>query len=419
MQEEHKKAIQRNFSSLVEGTDLDSMVMALYEKGVFSQQMIEPYRDTSITPRERKRILYREITRRGPQAFTMLLEALREMGHWDLVRDLDPNSPLQLRARRPVLPPNLSGPQDNFVSLTIEKHKPKNNNNDIIKPRPGSDAPVPPPPVNSSEPVAIPCFHVKESTHFFEDDVSRDIQLYRTRSRKRGVLVVFSYISFLLNIEPNRDGVNVDCDKLKYLFSEIGFEVLTYQNLTLEQTRATLEQMSSVLAGYECVFLVVSSHGHERRYSSDTDIRCSDGKFISLYAIVDYFNNRKLPNFTDLPKVFIFQACRGENEDFVQGGGALAPDPLPLHHAEKPLYSNILIANSTLPGFISHRDVKAGSWYIQVLCEVFAERAHDCHVDELFTLVDKRLRLRFGRQTSSVDRWGFNNKLYLHPGLYE
>lgn len=61
-----------------------------------------------------------------------------------------------------------------------------------------------------------------------------DIQLYRTRSRKRGVLVVFSYISFLLNIEPNRDGVNVDCDKLKYLFSEIGFEVLTYQNLTLE-----------------------------------------------------------------------------------------------------------------------------------------------------------------------------------------
>nr|AEK20834.1 caspase-5 isoform b [Bombyx mori] len=383
MQEEHKKAIQRNFSSLVEGTDLDSMVMALYEKGVFSQQMIEPYRDTSITPRERKRILYREITRRGPQAFTMLLEALREMGHWDLVRDLDPNSPLQLRARRPVLPPNLSGPQDNFVSLTIEKHKPKNNNNDIIKPRPGSDAPVPPPPVNSSEPVAIPCFHVKESTHFFEDDVSRDIQLYRTRSRKRGVLVVFSYISFLLNIEPNRDGVNVDCDKLKYLFSEIGFEVLTYQNLTLEQTRATLEQMSSVLAGYECVFLVVSSHGHERRYSSDTDIRCSDGKFISLYAIVDYFNNRKL------------------------------------HHAEKPLYSNILIANSTLPGFISHRDVKAGSWYIQVLCEVFAERAHDCHVDELFTLVDKRLRLRFGRQTSSVDRWGFNNKLYLHPGLYE
>lgn len=63
--------------------------------------------------------------------------------------------------------------------------------------------------------------------------------------------------------------------------------------------------------------------------------------------------------------------------------------------------------------------MKAGSWYIQVLCEVFAERAHDCHVDELFTLVDKRLRLRFGRQTSSVDRWGFNNKLYLHPGLYE
>lgn len=70
-------------------------------------------------------------------------------------------------------------------------------------------------------------------------------------------------------------------------------------------------------------------------------------------------------------------------------------------------------------GFVSHRDEKLGSWYIQALCEVFARRAHDTHVDELFTLVDQRLKELFEIQTSSVDRWGFNQRLYLHPGLHE
>lgn len=44
MDEKDKKSIQSNFSSLVERTDLDLMVNALYERGVFSEQMMEPYR---------------------------------------------------------------------------------------------------------------------------------------------------------------------------------------------------------------------------------------------------------------------------------------------------------------------------------------------------------------------------------------
>lgn len=44
MEEVHRRAIQSNFVSLMETTDLDSMVTALYERGVFSEQMIEPYK---------------------------------------------------------------------------------------------------------------------------------------------------------------------------------------------------------------------------------------------------------------------------------------------------------------------------------------------------------------------------------------
>lgn len=80
---------------------------------------------------------------------------------------------------------------------------------------------------------------------------------------------------------------------------------------------------------------------------------------------------------------------------------------------------NVCSTTEPVAGFVSRRDPERGSWYIQALCEVFAARAHDCHVDKLFTLVDERLRTRFHIQTSSVDRWGFNRRLYLHPGLAE
>lgn len=72
-----------------------------------------------------------------------------------------------------------------------------------------------------------------------------------------------------------------------------------------------------------------------------------------------------------------------------------------------------------LSGNVAYRDPQLGSWYIQALCDVFAARAHDCHVERLLTLVDQRLHAAFRLQTSSVDRWGFNRRLYLHPGLVE
>lgn len=46
MEDDDRKAIQNNFISLVEQTDLDIMVSSLYEKGVFSERMIEPYKVT-------------------------------------------------------------------------------------------------------------------------------------------------------------------------------------------------------------------------------------------------------------------------------------------------------------------------------------------------------------------------------------
>nr|AFJ04535.1 caspase 5 [Spodoptera litura] len=445
MQREHRDAIQSNFSSLVERTDLDSVVTALYEKGVFSEQMIEPYRNNSELERDRKRRLYMDVTRRGPHAFAHLVDTLGELGYWDLARDLDPDSPFSFSSqqRSHPIPQPKPADNDNFRSLSTS-NRPRAEPNRIN----AQLQSTPPPPAvennNVNEEVTAPPFIVKKSTKFMEDDDTKDLKLYKTRGRNRGILLDFTYTEFDNNIEEFRNGVDVDCNNLKYLFDELGFRRPGYLNLTKAETMETLKSLNNVLVNIESVFIVVASHGYERPHSSDTDVRCKDGQLISLYDFMTYFNNRNMPALIGVPKVFIFQMCRGSSADYAWHSSSPAQQmPMPagdvvydgrpeppasaassaLHLYDRPrqtpLYSDILIAHSTLPGLVAHRDGKRGSWYIQALCEVFAARAHDCHVEKLFTLVDQRMQDKFKVQTSSVDRWGFNKRLYLHPGLYE
>ena len=52
-----------------------------------------------------------------------------------------------------------------------------------------------------------------------------------------------------------------------------------------------------------------------------------------------------------------------------------------------PTMSDILIGYSTLPGFVSHRDVYLGTWYISAICEVFMKHACDTDVEDMLKMV--------------------------------
>lgn len=43
MEDEHREAIRRNISSLVNQTDLEIMRSALYEKGIFTEHNMDTY----------------------------------------------------------------------------------------------------------------------------------------------------------------------------------------------------------------------------------------------------------------------------------------------------------------------------------------------------------------------------------------
>jgi len=50
-------------------------------------------------------------------------------------------------------------------------------------------------------------------------------------------------------------------------------------------------------------------------------------------------------------------------------------------------YSDMLIVQSTLPGHVAYRDQITGSWFIQILCKVFMNKACTDHVQDLFNIV--------------------------------
>ncbi|XP_063531859.1 caspase-7-like [Cydia strobilella] len=273
-------------------------------------------------------------------------------------------------------------------------------------------------------PLATPGnLQVIRSTKFM-DDLGKEIKLYRTRGVLRGALVLFSYSEFTTG-ENFRD-IASDNEMLMDLFRQIGFKlILPHENKTKQETLDLIKALE--LDGFECVFFVVSSHGYGRVGMWDTEFRCTDGGLISCYEVVDRFNSENYPTLDGVPKVFIFQACRGKKRPLELQGVQIDVTNFNEETEARESrsrgrnYSDILIAHSTLPGFVSPRNEgdNKGSWYKQALCAVFAAHAHDHHVIELFQLVDEALKRHCHAATTTVESWGFNKHLYLHPGLTE
>lgn len=60
---------------------------------------------------------------------------------------------------------------------------------------------------------------------------------------------------------------------------------------------------------YDCLLISILTHG-------DNDHLCAyDGKY-EISSIYDYFSASKCPTLAGKPKLFIIQACRGDNADF-------------------------------------------------------------------------------------------------------
>ena len=202
--------------------------------------------------------------------------------------------------------------------------------------------------------------------------------------------LVINNKDFINDAEAIRKGSDVDLKSLNSLFSEeLQFQVTERSNLTYQEMMMEVRSFASKEEHGEAdmAAVVVMSHGRE-------GVVCTtDHRMVQIDWILKQFNNDECPRLRGKPKLFVFQACRGDDSDY--GVSTTASDSQRSSggmEMKENSWSDMVIAYSTIPGYVANRDIVDGSWFIQSFCQVFRERAKTLEIREMLDLVSKRLR---------------------------
>uniref|UniRef100_A0A131XAK7 Putative caspase n=1 Tax=Hyalomma excavatum TaxID=257692 RepID=A0A131XAK7_9ACAR len=216
---------------------------------------------------------------------------------------------------------------------------------------------------------------------------SLEAEEYSMSRRRRGKCVIFNNRCFESHTGMSeRVGTNLDADSLRDCFRYLGFETVTYNDLSCKKTREILELLGNQdYSNDDCFVCCFLTHG-------ECDILYgTDGKF-PVDDIMKPFRGDVCPSLLGKPKLFFIQACRGDRLDSgVKAVLDTADSPTRIYRI--PTHADILVAFSTVPGFYSWRNTMQGSWFIQALCLVLRERARVADLLSMLTVVCRRVAL--------------------------
>lgn len=138
-------------------------------------------------------------------------------------------------------------------------------------------------------------------------------------------------------------------DSLFENFQRLSFIVHTSKNVCKENIRTQLEFWAN-FDHKDCDAFVLCMFSHGAR----DFIYATDG-LMSIDEIISPFAGDKCRSLLGKPKLFFFQACQGKNFD----KGGLVYNQMDRVNREVyrlPARADILIAHSTVPGFVAWKD---------------------------------------------------------------
>ncbi|XP_019397069.1 PREDICTED: caspase-9 [Crocodylus porosus] len=399
MEAEQRRLLRLGRVRLVRGLQLEALWEPLAREGVFSQDMLDDIQRAG-TPRDQARQLLIDLETRGKQAFPTFVSILHETGQKELAD---------------FLSEGCTSPQPSSIDIKpIE-----------IGLRGGKgDASGRPLPVQARTEKCQELDHPGTVSHSPAADRFRrnSDMVYVLKSRPCGYCFIINNVHFSRESGLSlRQGSNLDYEKLKRRFSLFHFEVLTRQDLTAKKMRWELSELAKKdHSAMDCCLVVILSHGRQRSHIQFPGEVCgTDGKSIPIEEIVNYFNGLNCWSLRGKPKLFIIQACGGEERDYGfqldsdssgnQGYGAsLESDASPLKPssgnldepdavASLPTASDILVSYSTFPGFVSWRDRNSGSWFVETLDRILEQYADS---EDL-----QKLLLRVANEVSAKEKY--------------
>ncbi|OQV22880.1 Caspase-3 [Hypsibius exemplaris] len=185
--------------------------------------------------------------------------------------------------------------------------------------------------------------------------------------QSRGVAVIINNKKFERSLkQAERVGTDVDADALEEVFLNLGFTRPNIHRYNDVPHRHMLRLMDhyACKTDYEemdCFFCVLLSHGTEGGV-----IFGYDGK-TTLDVLLDPFKRQPHPTLIGKPKIFLIQACRGDQFE----NGVLLRDSVEADGPaiRIPLESDFIYAYSTVPGYFSWRNAAKGSWFIEAFAK--------------------------------------------------
>ena len=210
---------------------------------------------------------------------------------------------------------------------------------------------------------------------------------YSMRSSPRGQVLLINNEQFddIMECHSHRMGSDVDGNNLEKLFLELGFQVNLQRNLSRNQMLSSIRAFanSERHSSSDMAVVAILSHG------SDGVLYGIDRAPVCTEWIVQQLDNRNCKYLRGKPKFFILQGCRGlihdcgtpirlfgtifdhKNNDAhgcTRSDAEVFNAPGTTELRSSPTVEDMLIACSTIPGYVSNRDTIRGSWFIECLC---------------------------------------------------
>ena len=265
--------------------------------------------------------------------------------------------------------------------------------------------------------------------------------LYKMDHAKRGIALVINIRTY---DDPNlkeRKWSEQDVVNLKKTLEYLEFKLKFYENLKANEIEKKIQKIAKKdHTNSDCFLCVVMSHGN------DDKIIASDSEEISFEEIMKPIKDCE--TLKNKPKLFFFQACRGDKEmeanNHRPGSGVSTesghePDhkeektslkmhapkqntkqetgPKPKQRTKKDNEADLLVYCSTIPDHYSFGNVAKGTLFIKSVCKEFKKAyknlPNNMSLDDMIKNINKRVKGSDMQLAETLDR--FSATVYFKP----
>jgi len=260
-------------------------------------------------------------------------------------------------------------------------------------------------------------------------------KMYNMDHAKRGIALVINIRTY--NPNPFKLDERVwsgpDVENLKKTLEYLEFELRLHQDLTANEIRDEIQKIANEdHTNSDCFLCVVMSHGNKDK------IVASDSEEISFEEIMAPIKS-KCSSLENKPKMFFFQACRGDNEMEAkkQRADSTSSGHEPTDHIDDETNNNnnnnkirarkqntqmetesdLLVYYSTIEGQVSSGNVVEGTIFIKNVCkqlnEAYKNLPNNMSLDAMIKNINESVKGSAKQLAEALDR--FSGTVHFKP----